>query len=328
MSKLFACGYAVIVGVGADLPVTIRDAQAVADLLRDQAHCALRPEHVQLLTGEQARRDTILDALDTLAQQVARDPDASAIVYFSGHGLLASETYLLPFGYDLSDLNSTAITAMRFTEQLRAIQSRKLLILLDCCHAGAQADVKAPALPSVAVPAAVIEELQRGNGRVLIASSRKDELSYTGYPYSAFTMALLEGLAGYGAFEQDGYARVLDIALYVARMVPNRTQDQQHPIMKVANLADNFALSYYAGGEATPKTLEWAQPVASLNVGSDPSQLLMWRRMLVSRREALLLIEERMSEFVEYQDIPLQLIKNQRRTEAQIIELEQKLGIT
>jgi hypothetical protein len=327
MSELFARGYAVVVGVGADLPVTMRDAQAVADLLCDQAHCALRPEHVQLLIGEQARRVNILDALDSVAEQVAREPDASAIVYFSGHGLLASETYLLPFGYNLSDLNSTTITATLFTEKLRAIQSRKLLILLDCCHAGAQADVKAPPIASVSVPAAVLEELQRGSGRVLIASSRKDELSYTGYPYSAFTMALLEGLAGYGAFEQDGYARVLDIALYVARMVPNRTQDQQHPIVKVANLADNFALAYYAGGEATPKTLDWSQPVASRRLDSDVTQVAAWRRMLASRRAALLLMEERMSEYVEYQEAPLQLIKNQRRTETQIIELEQKLGI-
>ena len=51
------------------------------------------------------------------------------------------------------------------------------------------------------------------------------------------------------------------------------------------------------------------------------------RRILAERRSALLLIEERMSEFVEYNEIPLQLIKNKRRTEAQIAELEQKLGL-
>src|SRR5687767_12062243 len=108
MSELFTRGYAVVVGVGADLPVTMRDAQAVADLLRDQTHCALRPERVQLLIGEQASRAKILEALDTLAQQIAGEPDASVTVYFSGHGFMASETYLLPFGYDLRDLNHTA----------------------------------------------------------------------------------------------------------------------------------------------------------------------------------------------------------------------------
>jgi hypothetical protein len=52
-----------------------------------------------------------------------------------------------------------------------------------------------------------------------------------------------------------------------------------------------------------------------------------WQRRLTSRREALLLIEERMDEYIEYQEIPLQLIKNKRRTEQQIVDLERKLGL-
>lgn len=326
MAEQFVRGYAVVIGAGADLPATVRDANAVGSLLCDPMHCAYQPEHVQILVDAQARRDRILAALDTLAQQVRSDPEASALIYFSGHGVGGSNPYLVPFGYQVSDLSSTAISGRWLSEWFHSLQARRLLVLLDSCHAGGQADIKAIGGQPAPVPPGLLETLQQGRGRVLIASSHSDEQSFAGKPFSIFTGALLEGLAGYGAFEHDGYARVLDIALYVGRKVPERTNDRQHPIVKVAHLEDNFALAYYAGGDHQPKQLPWSTPIVAGSAVEDV-QRGAWRRQLAQRREALLLIEERMAEYVEYQDIPLQLIKNQRQTEAQIAELERKLGL-
>ena len=325
MSERFVQGYAVVVGVGADLPVSVEDATAVAELLRDPSRCAYPAGQVRLLTGTEARREALLSALEWLAS--AAGPNANALVYFSGHGLETPAYYLMPFGYDLADLDSTAIAGGEFTERLRAIRAKKLLVLLDCCHAGGQAEAKA--LPGVKspLPPEAATELERGRGRVVIASSRKDEVSWTGQPYSVFTAALLEGLAGYGAFERDGYARVLDVALYVGRMVPNRTDDRQHPIVKVANLEDNYPVAYYAAGDEEPKGLDWARSMPGISAELETAQIATWRRMLANRREALMLIEERMSEYVAYQEIPLQLVKNKRGTEEQIAELERKLGL-
>ena len=322
MSESFPHGYAVVVGVGADLPVTVTDATAIADLLRDPARCAYPADQVRLLTGERARREHVLSALDWLAQGAG--PDATAVVYFSGHGMETPDYYLMPFGYNLADLPGTAIPGRMFTERLRAIRAGKLLVLLDCCHAGGQAEakgqVKSPLPPSAA------EELGSSSGRVVLASSRRDEVSWTGSPYSVFTAALMEGLAGYGAFEQDGYARVLDLAQWAGRKVPERTADRQHPIIKVSNLADNFAVAWYAAGAKSPQPLEWTPAISRSAAGLDAAQVASWQRQLASRRDNLLLIEERMSEFVEFTDIPLQLVKNKRQVEAMIAELEQKLG--
>jgi hypothetical protein len=327
MSPTFTQGYAVVIGVGDDLPVTLADARGIADLLRDPGRCAYPPDQVQLLTGEQASRDRILAGLEWLAERSGANPQATAMVFFSGHGLETPTYYLMPFGYDLTDLDNTAISGTEFTERLRNIQAQKLLVLLDCCHAGGQAEAKGwPGVKSP-LPPSVAAELGRSSGRVVIASSRKDEVSFTGQPYSAFTATLLEALAGYGAFERDGYARVLDTVVWVGRKVPKRTHDRQHPIVKVSNLEDNFAVAYYAAGDKSPKPLEWAGGVPTLAPGLDETKVESWRRRLASRREALLLIEERMDEFIEYQEIPLQLIKNKRRTEAQIAELERKLGL-
>jgi len=332
MTQTFTHGYAVVIGVGADLPVTIADAQGVADLLCDATRCAYPPQQVQLLTGPAAKRDAVLTALTQLANQTQNDPEATAIVYFSGHGLETPAYHLMPFGYNLDDLPNTAISGLEFTNCLRKIQAKKLVVLLDCCHAGGQAEAKGLAGMKSPLPNEVATELRKSSGRVVIASSRKDEVSWTGKPYSVFTAALLEAFAGYGSFENDGYVRVLDLSMWLGRKVPERTQDKQHPILKVSALEDNFALAYYAAGEKAPKKLNWSvnssapviEPTPSLN---SQAQITSWKRRIENRQRALLLIEERMTEYIEYQAIPLQLIDNKRRTEAEIEELERNLGL-
>lgn len=96
--------------------------------------------------------------------------------------------------------------------------------------------------------------LAQGSGKVLIASSREDELSYAGKSYSAFTLAILEALCGTGVARQDGNVRVADLALHARQMVPQRTGEKQHPVLHFEH-ADNFVLAYYAGGDTQPKGL-------------------------------------------------------------------------
>ena len=328
MSKLYDSGFALVVGVGSDLPVTVTDATAIYAHLTDPAFCAYPAGNVTLLVEGDARRDKVLAALDDLAAKANAHPDATAIVYFSGHGVDKPAPYLITHGYDLGNLDGTAIHADIFTDRLRAIKAKKLLVLLDCCHAGAQGEAKAPlAKTPIPLPQSAIDEFSKSSGRVIIASSRKDEKSWTGNPYSKFTLALLEGLAGYGAFEEDGYARVLDIAMWTNRVVPARTSDAQHPILKVSNLQDNFAVSYYAGGDDKPKSLPFSPKKQAVRDTFDARQRVTWHTMLCHRRTALLLIQERMSEFIEYQTVPLQYVLNERKTQEQIADLEAKLGL-
>lgn len=76
------------------------------------------------------------------------------------------------------------------------MRPRKLLVILDCCHAGALSGVKLPGLAKEPLPPELEAVLRRGSGRVVIASSRRDEYSYTGSPYSVFTQAFREAPAG------------------------------------------------------------------------------------------------------------------------------------
>jgi len=255
----FEQGHALTIGVGGDLSNTVDDAQGLADILKDSVRCAYPSDQVHTLTGPAADREAILATLDDLAQST--NPQSTAVVYFSGHGYRAKASigeayYLLPHGYDVNRLKTTAISGAEFTEKLRAIPAQKLLVLLDCCHAGGIGDAKAPGLELTKspLPPEAADLLAEGSGRVLIASSQEDELSFAGKPYSAFTLALIEALAGEGVAKKDGYVRVADVALHARQVVPGRTRDRQHPILHFEQ-ADNFVLAYYAAGDEQPKSL-------------------------------------------------------------------------
>jgi len=259
MSEFFSNGYALIVGVGADLPNTVGDAQGLADILKDSERCSYPSEHVHLLTEKNANRGAVLAGLDALAQSAGAE--SAVVVYFSGHGYRATTSigeayYLLPYGYDIQRLSKTAISGQEFADRLRAIPAQKLLVLLDCCHAGGVGDAKAPGLELAKspLPPEAVALLAEGSGQVLIASSQEDERSFAGKPYSAFTLALIEALSGVGAAKKDGYVRVADVALHAREVVPGRTKGQQHPILHFEH-ADNFVLAYYAGGDTQPKGL-------------------------------------------------------------------------
>jgi hypothetical protein len=252
---LFSHGHALIIGVGADLPATISDATGLAAIVRDPSRCAYPEQQVYVLTDAHATRSAILVALDRLAQTTT--PESTVLCFFSGHGYQVQSTmgsafYLLPYGYEPQRLSETAISGADFVRRLRAIPAKKLLLLLDCCHAGGVGEVKEVELTKAPLPPEAQHLLADGSGRVVIASSRADEYAYAGRPYSAFTLAVIEALCGVGGANQDGAVRVADIALHAREYVPRRTKQKQHPVLHFEH-ADNFVVAYYAGGATQPK---------------------------------------------------------------------------
>lgn len=289
-NNLFSKGYALIIGAGGDLPNTVTDAQGLAAVLLDNGRCAYPPQHVTCLTAEKATRPNIISALDELARRTNKE--STVIIYFSGHGYqvqsnVGQVTFLMPYGYDVNDLLDTAVDGRELAHKLQAIKAQKLLLLLDCCHAGGLDQAKLPGLDVSKTPLPVAAEtfLSQGNGRVLIASSRENELSFAGRPYSAFTHALLEALCGVGASKQDGYVRVADLALHTRQMVPERTQNRQHPILNFEQ-ADNFVLAYYAGGSQMPKALPFPKPTIE-NEENLQETTAQYLKMLIDRYQHL-----------------------------------------
>ena len=80
MPTLFNQGHALLIGAGADLPNTIDDAIGLDEILRDPSRCAYPPKQVHLLTGPEATRKAILDALDALRKQADAELDRDCVL--------------------------------------------------------------------------------------------------------------------------------------------------------------------------------------------------------------------------------------------------------
>lgn len=262
MAATFQNAYAVVIGVGGDLPVTVADAEAIASILRDPERCAVPEENVRVLTERNATCAGIIGALEHLAREAK--PDDVVTTYFSGHGAInladPERRFLVPRDDDWLDGET-------FTDLLTNIQARRLLVLLDCCYAGGVNTgprIKAPEAKSVPMPFDVNALRRDGAGTVVLSSSRANEPSWTGEPYSVFTQVVIDALCGEGAAQQDGYVRVTDLAMHVAQWVPAMTNDRQHPQLYL-KAADNYPVAYYAAGNMNtlPKPAWLAQARAT-----------------------------------------------------------------
>src|SRR4051812_23741830 len=98
----FDNGQALLIGVGTyqnspdhTVPNTAKDAQTVADVLRDEGFCGYPNDQIQVLSGATATRAGILGGLNKLIQDVKNAGD-TVLIFYSGHGVFGSdEAYYL-----------------------------------------------------------------------------------------------------------------------------------------------------------------------------------------------------------------------------------------
>ena len=236
-------------------PTVLKDAQDIHRLLVAPQHCGYPPDNVQLLLDDGATRAAMRQALADLAARTG--PDSTVFFYLSSHGGRVESgpyagEYLLPVDTVYASGESVAQTAIsgdEFTQALRALPARKVVVVFDCCHAGGIGQPKDALAPELkALPESYYDALKEGRGRVILASSRSTEYSYVlaGAGNSLFTQHLLEGLRG-GIPSDDGLIRIFDLFEYLQ---PRVTGDQpnQHPIFK-AELEENFPVALYLGGQ-------------------------------------------------------------------------------
>ncbi|NEO84775.1 MAG: caspase family protein [Spirulina sp. SIO3F2] len=279
MSDLFEQGHACVIGVGADLPCTVRDATELAKILRDPERCAYPESQIHLLTERQANREQILGALEELARST--NEKSTVLIYFSGHGYQLLKPirtyYLLAYGYSTEDLSGTAISSQELLNALQKIPAKKLLVLLDCCHAGGLSDLSGFEITKAPMPPEATEFFSAGSGRIAIASSRPNQLSlcFKNQLCSVFTQALIEAFCGEGTENQSGFVRVGDVAMYLSKRVSQLTQDKQNPMLDFLG-ADNVVLAYYAAGNSQPKGVpsHLANPEFELEPGEFERQMI------------------------------------------------------
>ncbi len=290
--RRFSNGYSLLIGTGGSLKITTDDAVALYRVLTDPLRAAYPLEHVELLIEEAANRQNIIEAFDRLIERANQNPEATVIVYFSGHGGrivyndAPNEYYLIPYGYNPAQRATTAISGIEFTEKIELLKAKKLVVFLDCCHAGGLPQLKDPGeiFIKAPLPLGLLSVLDKGTGSVVVASSHEGEYSYTGHPYSIFTTCLLEALEGKASINKDGFARILDILIYLFKNVPERAPGPQHPfVKKVLDLGDNFPLCFHPG--AFDPTHQAS--LDTVTFSKDTTAFLHSRRRMLKKRASL-----------------------------------------
>jgi tetratricopeptide (TPR) repeat protein len=257
--------YALVVGIANyqninKLPPTVlKDARDIYDLLIDPNYCGYKKRNVKLLLDSQATLDALRKELAKLSARCKED--STVFIYISSHGgsiekgAYAGE-YILTVDTDNTTEESVARTALsgaEFTQALRSIKARKIVVVFDCCHSGGIGHPKNLAATTIkaGLPESYYEQLQTGRGRVIMASSRSTEVSWImpSDDNSLFTKHLLEGLKG-GAPNSGNYILILDLFSYLQPKV-TAEEPNQHPILKL-EIEDNFPVALYLGGHGLP----------------------------------------------------------------------------
>lgn len=268
----FSHGYGLLIGVGQasyaqwSLPVTVKDARALYRILTSPDLCAYPEDQVHVLSDDQATARSILEELGWLQDQARQDPQATMVVYFSGHGWQDSGTnrfFLIPHDVAPYDVRGTALPAETFTNQIRMIAAQRLLVFIDTCHAAGMASSKdspqtplPPDLSQANLPVSLLDQLKQGAGRAVFTSSLGQQRSWVrpDGSLSIYTYHLLEALQGAGNRPGDTLVHVSNLMNHLGRTVPTSARDlcqaEQTPYFDAAT--EDFPVALITGGKGLP----------------------------------------------------------------------------
>lgn len=198
------------------------DATALSEALRRQRGLYSDSE-VTALVNEQATREAVKTALDSLIARATRDD--TVMLLLSGHGWRGDERnfYFATHEVNRNDVANTALPWPEVLSRLTQLsqKSKRVIVLLDACHSG-----------SAATNEELVKAVLGANAGVMVfASSRGSEVSLElpEQGHGAFTKALLEAIDGQAAATGQKGISLLDFEVYVRRRVRQLTEDTQHP---------------------------------------------------------------------------------------------------
>jgi len=198
----------------------VKDIAALNRALIDPSSGLFADVDVTLLPEATCTR--AIRALGSFFGSAARDD--VLLVYFSGHGKLdqGGRLHLCMQDTDSAELLSTAVSSIRVSEFAEASHARNVIIVLDCCHAGA-------------FRGSDLGDAVAGPGRYVLTSCRGTQLANDATVdngTSFFTQHLVDGLLGAAADQdKDGYVTFSDLYGYVDRRL--RETGKQIPQRRV-----------------------------------------------------------------------------------------------
>lgn len=212
-----------------------RDARSVAEVLAQQSNGALyREVRSQVLLNAAATRESILDALGGLLDQVSVDD--VVVLFLAGHGVQERTTgsyYFLPAPASPANMITAGLRVSDLDQMVRVLRGavRGVVVLLDTCRAGA---LPLPAQNSLSADE-LVSRFSAAEGTFLLAASRpgEDSEELAELEHGAFSYALLEGLRGAADSDRNGLLPISELFGFVAQRVPALTGGRQHPYHKI-----------------------------------------------------------------------------------------------
>jgi len=233
--------YALVVGISKykepkirELDFAAHDAEDFGKLLRKQEHI-FRDMHIKVLVNEQATKRAMEKYLTRDLRKSGKDD--TVILFFSGHGVYdperASDFYFCAYDLELGYYSATAVK-MSGLEFLKGLDTKRVLIIADACHAGGFSEWKDKDLPpNLEV---FLQEFKDSMGRIIITSAGFNEKSWElkeidGQPMKngVFTHFLLKGLEGKADANRDGKVTVNEAYEFTYKMTKAATHGMQHP---------------------------------------------------------------------------------------------------
>lgn len=250
--------WAVLVGVSkyAHYPQSLwldgcdRDATALAKFLQSPRGGSFPPDHVKLLTNEQATVTAVRLAVDFLIKRA----QAGDIIYFffACHGKVdrygAGEVaYLLLYDSNPEYLNATALPMdeVRRYVDINLRPAGQVVLITDACHAGGLGPGENDSKVPLGFMADHLQQVGERSGALNIMACRRNESAVEDPRlggHGTFTYCLLQALNGEGGSAADGSVRAQDVLGYVMQQVPRLTDQLQHP-RHSTNYTDDFVMA-------------------------------------------------------------------------------------
>jgi EAL domain-containing protein (putative c-di-GMP-specific phosphodiesterase class I)/uncharacterized caspase-like protein len=231
--------FAVLIGINRyqdsrhllDLRFAEKDCSDMRDALCAHPSNAFKRENVLMLTGAAATTEAIEQALYKGVVK-ERSADDFVIVYFSGHGFIATDEHL-PYiaSHDVS-INALMQNPGRGLRMDRLHDdyfvkspARRVLLILDCCHSGSITPGGPKGTQTKEIKSSLVPPnfLQNSRGRLALVSCPPESVSRESHDLEngVFTHFLVRGLLGEAAEPETGEVTVDSLLAYTRRRMPS-----------------------------------------------------------------------------------------------------------
>jgi tetratricopeptide (TPR) repeat protein len=203
--------------------------------------------HVQ---GENMR-----DAIIDFFTDEKTGPDDTLLLYYSGHGIesFSGNVYLAPSDMIPSKPTKRGFSFDDLRSEIQESTSKKIVLILDCCHSGSAAISKGSKNKSSQLISTIEKDsrtIEEGEGTCILAASQEYQNAYSldEEGHSIFTYYLLQGLKGNeDSVDNDGCVTPQSLNRYIfkkIRSLPLDKRPRQKPSMK-SEVSGDIILAYY-----------------------------------------------------------------------------------